>query len=195
MSMRPKSFAPGRRRFYWIASRLAVDFANTVVAADGSGDALRSRSDFSEFLAAAHVLLPATAPPAKFLARVLELRATIRRILAALVARRRLRPEWIAPVNEALRAAAGFSRLAPGKKGWVLESVNSKNQGELALAAIAASAAEIVTEGARGRVRKCGHPKCVLYFYDVSRAGRRRWCSMAVCGNRAKVAAYARRQR
>lgn len=34
-------------------------------------------------------------------------------------------------------------------------------------------------------IRQCHHPDCVLYFFD--RTGRRRWCSMAACGNRAKA--------
>jgi len=45
----------------------------------------------------------------------------------------------------------------------------------------------------RTRVRKCG--QCVLHFHDTSRKGTRRWCSMQLCGNRQKVAAYAARQR
>ncbi|XVV15448.1 CGNR zinc finger domain-containing protein [Actinoplanes sp. CA-131856] len=41
-----------------------------------------------------------------------------------------------------------------------------------------------------GRIRKCANPECRLRFYDVSKAGARRWCSMATCGNRAKYARY-----
>ncbi|WP_149180807.1 CGNR zinc finger domain-containing protein [Streptomyces sp. TRM49041] len=37
------------------------------------------------------------------------------------------------------------------------------------------------------RIRSCGNPQCVLFFYDVSKNGTRRWCSMAGCGNRAKA--------
>jgi predicted RNA-binding Zn ribbon-like protein len=43
------------------------------------------------------------------------------------------------------------------------------------------------------KVRKCAH--CVLQFYDTSKKGTRRWCSMRICGNRLKVAAYAARQK
>jgi predicted RNA-binding Zn ribbon-like protein len=44
-------------------------------------------------------------------------------------------------------------------------------------------------------VRRCANPECVLLFLDVSKTGRRRWCDMATCGNRAKAAAhYARRR-
>jgi predicted RNA-binding Zn ribbon-like protein len=37
------------------------------------------------------------------------------------------------------------------------------------------------------RIRQCDHPQCVLWFFDTSRNGTRRWCSMAGCGNRAKA--------
>jgi predicted RNA-binding Zn ribbon-like protein len=66
---------------------------------------------------------------------------------------------------------------------------------EWLLAAIARSAAELIAEGLAAPIRKCGNPVCPLYFYDASRTGRRRWCSMAVCGNRHKVAEHARRAR
>lgn len=46
------------------------------------------------------------------------------------------------------------------------------------------------------RVRACAHPDCILYFFDTSGNGGRRWCSMATCGNRAKAKRhYARVQR
>jgi predicted RNA-binding Zn ribbon-like protein len=37
-------------------------------------------------------------------------------------------------------------------------------------------------------VRQC--ERCTLWFLDVSRGHRRRWCSMTLCGNRAKAAAH-----
>lgn len=37
------------------------------------------------------------------------------------------------------------------------------------------------------RIRPCANDACVLHFYDVSKNGTRRWCSMAGCGNRAKA--------
>ncbi|MFJ3901307.1 CGNR zinc finger domain-containing protein [Streptomyces sp. NPDC090025] len=45
------------------------------------------------------------------------------------------------------------------------------------------------------RIRRCGRPDCARYFLDTSRNGTRRWCSMARCGNRAKVARHYARQR
>ncbi|MGX1130716.1 putative RNA-binding Zn ribbon-like protein [Streptomyces glaucescens] len=40
------------------------------------------------------------------------------------------------------------------------------------------------------RIRHCAHEACVLHFFDTSRNGTRRWCSMAVCGNRAKASRH-----
>ena len=45
------------------------------------------------------------------------------------------------------------------------------------------------------RVKNCEGSTCTLWFYDVSRNHTRRWCSMAVCGNRAKAAAHRARKR
>jgi predicted RNA-binding Zn ribbon-like protein len=60
-------------------------------------------------------------------------------------------------------------------------------------APVAHSASMLFADIDRNRVRKCG--QCVLHFYDTSKKGTRRWCSMQLCGNRLKVAAYAARRR
>ncbi|WP_232524336.1 CGNR zinc finger domain-containing protein [Nocardiopsis gilva] len=48
-------------------------------------------------------------------------------------------------------------------------------------------------ERAADRIRRCEGDHCVLYFFDTSRNGTRRWCSMAVCGNRAKAQRHYRK--
>lgn len=40
------------------------------------------------------------------------------------------------------------------------------------------------------RIKQCAHSQCVLFFYDTSKNGARRWHSMATCGNRAKAARH-----
>jgi predicted RNA-binding Zn ribbon-like protein len=67
------------------------------------------------------------------------------------------------------------------------------NQPEDLLAPLAHSAATLFANVDRSRVRKCD--QCVLHFHDTSKKGTRRWCSMQLCGNRLKVAAYAARRR
>jgi predicted RNA-binding Zn ribbon-like protein len=60
-------------------------------------------------------------------------------------------------------------------------------------APIAAATADLLTEVDPSRIRKC--ESCIMHFYDVSKKSSRRWCSMNICGNRVKVAAYRQRQR
>ncbi|MFI2367087.1 CGNR zinc finger domain-containing protein [Streptomyces sp. NPDC018833] len=45
------------------------------------------------------------------------------------------------------------------------------------------------------RIRACAHDACVLHFFDTSRNGTRRWCSMTLCGNRAKASRHYARTR
>jgi predicted RNA-binding Zn ribbon-like protein len=52
---------------------------------------------------------------------------------------------------------------------------------------VVAAAAELLATGDRELIRLCDGPSCNLWFYDRTRAHRRRWCSQAVCGNRDKV--------
>jgi len=55
------------------------------------------------------------------------------------------------------------------------------------------AAADLLTETEASRIRKC--ESCVVHFFDTSKKGSRRWCSMNICGNKLKVAAYQRRKR
>ena len=60
------------------------------------------------------------------------------------------------------------------------------------------SATTIAIVGASGnpeRLRVCANDLCRWVFYDESRAGQRRWCDMASCGNRAKAARHRARQK
>jgi predicted RNA-binding Zn ribbon-like protein len=52
--------------------------------------------------------------------------------------------------------------------------------------------ADLLTETELSRIRKC--ESCVIHFFDTSKKGSRRWCSMNICGNKLKVAAYQRRK-
>ncbi|WP_149548490.1 CGNR zinc finger domain-containing protein [Streptomyces marokkonensis] len=45
-------------------------------------------------------------------------------------------------------------------------------------------------DAAPDRIRRCAHEACTLHFFDTSRNGTRRWCSMASCGNRAKASRH-----
>lgn len=59
---------------------------------------------------------------------------------------------------------------------------------------VAKAIAQLVTTADFSNVKKCEGSSCVLHFLDTTRDRRRRWCSMAVCGNRAKQAAHRSRK-
>jgi predicted RNA-binding Zn ribbon-like protein len=97
------------------------------------------------------------------------------------------------PVNQILRITEGHDELITDGDSWRMEFQAREGGLDWLLAAIARSAAEIIVEGPRARLRTCANPVCGLFFSDDSRTRRRRWCSMAICGNRHKVASFARR--
>jgi predicted RNA-binding Zn ribbon-like protein len=60
---------------------------------------------------------------------------------------------------------------------------------------VAHALGELLVCEPRERLRLCASQTCLWIFLDTTRNGRRRWCDMSVCGNRAKVRAYRHRCR
>jgi predicted RNA-binding Zn ribbon-like protein len=85
-----------------------------------------------------------------------------------------------------LRATDGGSRFTVGQVGDELAQ---------ARATIAGSLAHYLADHDVGRIRVCANDGCRWRFVDRSPAGRRRWCDMRTCGNRAKVARHRARAR
>ncbi|HEY1424693.1 MAG TPA: CGNR zinc finger domain-containing protein [Candidatus Acidoferrum sp.] len=105
----------------------------------------------------------------------------------------RVESQWIEPVNEILRVTEGHDELKWDGSNWKLQFVAEHEGLEWLLAAIARSGAELIAAGPESGVQRCSNSNCQILFHDDSRTHRRRWCSMALCGNRNKVAAFARR--
>jgi predicted RNA-binding Zn ribbon-like protein len=183
-----------------IGSRLAVDFLNYA----SPGEPL-SWGRLIQFMVAAGIVshdrgaqlfaLPESDPTSaeQLLRKAQRLSVALRLIFSAIVRRQKLAPGWAEPLNEVLRITEGHDELVQQSGLWKIEFVAREGGLEWLLAAIARSAAEIITEGTHAPLKLCANPACGLFFYDDSRTHRRRWCSMAVCGNRSKVAAFARR--
>ena len=94
-------------------------------------------------------------------------------------------------INRVAHAAPLVPAMAAGtaKRVWAKPPT-----ARAALSTIARDAIELLTGPLADRVRECANPKCELVFVDSSPPGRRRWCSMDRCGNRAKTRAYRRRR-
>ena len=63
-----------------------------------------------------------------------------------------------------------------------------------AIAELVAIAVRRSADGTWRRLRACAAPDCRWVFYDNSRSGAGRWCSMSACGNRVKTARYRARR-
>jgi predicted RNA-binding Zn ribbon-like protein len=188
-----------------LGGRLAVDFANAPSYPGAPYNDL-SWEEFVGFLEASRIVstarsdqlqsLPESDPRAAhaLLTRAIHLRDSLRDIFTALVKREAISPEWTKPINDVLRITEGHDELTQIDGRWKLQLVARETGLDWLLAAIARSAAEIVIEGEAAKVRVCANPACGLFFCDKSRTRKRRWCSMAICGNRNKVASFARRR-
>ena len=83
---------------------------------------------------------------------------------------------------------ADLSPGGPGLRPYRLAPVRA------ALGVIVAGYARAVATGDWPRLRRCPAEDCAWAFWDSSAKGARRWCTMRVCGNRAKVRAFAQRK-
>ena len=183
-----------------LGGRLSLDFVNaTPTNAELPWERLiqflESASIVSAGRGAQLLSLPQSDPQAAeaLLLKARRLGSALRKVFAAMLRKQRIAGEWIEPINEILRITEGHDELVGQAGVWKIEFVAREGGLDWLLAAVARSGAEIIVEGARARLRLCANPHCGLFFYDNSRTRRRRWCSMAVCGNRSKVAAFARK--
>jgi predicted RNA-binding Zn ribbon-like protein len=189
-----------------LGRRLAVDFANLGRVFSGSAPRPLTWSALISFLQATAIVsaergsqllsLPqGDAESAEaLLSRADRLRTALRSAFSAVVRRNRPTRDSIDPINEVLRVTEGHDELVSQGSSWRLEFIARENSLDWLLAAIARSAAEIMSDHGAAQLRSCANPSCGLFFCDTSRTRKRRWCSMATCGNRHKVAAFARRR-
>ena len=99
----------------------------------------------------------------------------------------------IALVNGWAAKPPPVERLTLGADGRLAAAGVAQTAAAL-LALVARDAVELLTGPLRDRIRECEGHGCTVLFVDASRGGRRRWCSMDVCGARSKMAAYRRRR-
>ncbi len=114
------------------------------------------------------------------------------------------------PLNRLLERDEGFSRIIARQAGhdhddhdhgeqghahFVLQAARRWRSPEALLIPIGEAMARAVVEEDFAQVKACEGASCTLLFADHTRGRARRWCSMSVCGNRAKVAAHRNRRK
>jgi predicted RNA-binding Zn ribbon-like protein len=169
---------------------------NTVAIVDGQTvDFWQTDEDVLRWLEQMHLLRPDDVPALKPCAlrnAARGLRDTVRTLIAQRKADEKVDVDAL---NAFLARGHYRVQLVPAEDGGVqIERRYEPRTAEQLLMPLAESAAELLATGDFSLVRKCEHPECVLHFYDRTKSHRRRWCSMAMCGNRHKVAEFRRRQ-
>jgi len=120
-----------------------------------------------------------------------ELREVIRQ---AVLARKRGDAIDTAHLNALTRHMSSHLELVPHAGGMHAERRYEGDASWRALAPLGEAAISLLADGDFSLVRECEHEECSLWFYDRTKSHRRRWCSMAMCGNRHKVSRFRERQ-
>ena len=194
-----------RDGFLFLGNHLALDFLNTKPVQHGEPHELLP--DFSSLLCwfqAADLLSPPeashleqrwrrSASAQRALHAIRELREKIRSAVVTWEGGGRVDPSVIRGLNEVVSSYPMRTRLKSDGDSLRVELYFEAKEPHDLLAPLAHAATQLFGHTDRNRVRKCD--QCVLHFLDVSKKGTRRWCSMRLCGNRQKVAAFAARRR
>ncbi len=163
---------------------LSIDLLNTSWGPDGSADWFDDH-DAVRFFATNHgFALPSTQLPAARESLV-HVRGLIQRLFES-AASSEIDTNTVAEVNAVLQQAV-VRLTVEGDAPRI--SISNVDPG-LGLAVQALVNAVEIKGDAPKRIRGCAHESCTLWFLDVSKAGRRRWCSMDQCGNRAKASRH-----
>ncbi|CAG9171667.1 CGNR zinc finger domain-containing protein [Cupriavidus pampae] len=179
-----------------LADHPALDLLNTLERAfDAPVDRWQTDDDVWRWLERVALLpngeLPAERPKG-MLAAATSLRESLRQAVSL---RKAGGTVDVTLLNEYLAADACRTSLAPADDGKIrLARVYPTDTPMQCLVPLTLAAAELLAHGDFSLIRKCESETCSMWFYDRTRAHRRRWCSMALCGNRHKVAAYRRRE-
>lgn len=120
-----------------------------------------------------------------------RVRAALRALAERGAGSEKARADALTEINRVLGRSAGTRRLeARADGGYARTFVTVGDAFAALMVPIADSAAESLIAGELARVRRCADPRCARVFLDTTKNGRRRWCDMATCGNRAKAARH-----
>jgi predicted RNA-binding Zn ribbon-like protein len=176
----------------FIGDHPAINFINTLRTPLGEPfDVFETDEDVKGWLLRAGVPIPSKTAnwPAGTLSR--KARQLREIALKAVQSRKTGKRPSLAALNSFLQHSISHPQLAihPGSK-IEIRRVYCGETAEEFLAPIAEAVADLLANGDFDLIRHCEGDKCAMWFYDRTKAHRRRWCSPTGCGNRAKVAAF-----
>lgn len=195
-----------RGPYLFVGNRLALDFLNTDLVSNGEPiELLMDAAAVAQWMAHAGLLTVKAAkqqerawkrdPRAgKAVIAVRRFRDRLRAAVIAFKAGSSVSPEFLAEINSLLQTSPMDRAVeANGSGGYTQTLSFTPRLPDDLLGPLAEDIAMLLTGVAADRIRKC--EGCPVHFLDVSKKGSRRWCSMNLCGNKVKVAAYQQRKR
>jgi predicted RNA-binding Zn ribbon-like protein len=193
-------------KFLWLGNDPSIDFANTEIVQDGQTvDLLEKPDDLLDWMAGAEMLSSRALKDAKralsrpqlqkALNRACEYRLVLKAALENLHQHRHIYTDKaaIAETNRLLACPRTTFDLSAVEKSLQLRHNWAVTEPDDLSRPIALAFALLLTTQDAGRIRKCQNPDCVLFFLDTSKSGTRAWCSMEICGNKLRVAAFRKR--
>ena len=178
----------GAAWWYWLGGRPAFDFVNTLRERWWRNvETLVTTEDLVTWLRQASLIPGLATATDSHLQSARRLRSAIDAgILAA--TQGTLPPQaQVVAINGWLARVQPHERLVTDNGVITLTPEMPEDPVDHALHLIAQDAAAVLGTPARARARICASDSCSARFYDASRAGTRRWCSMNSCGNKAKA--------
>jgi predicted RNA-binding Zn ribbon-like protein len=188
---------------------LCLDFANTVSwrGSEAPAEHLPTYGELIRFALQTGLLSEPEARPlrreaarrpgaaTRALRKAVALREALSRTFATLASGRPPDAADLALLNASLPMALRELRVAASDRGFKWTWRGDPRELDRLLWPVARDAAVFLTSADLSRLRTCGNPRCRWVFHDGTRSGTRRWCSMAVCGNRAKLHRFRQRRR
>lgn len=165
-------------------------FVNTLDVETGV-DQLDDPDGLRAWLVTYRLLTDAT-PTARDIRRATDLREALREALAANHDRSDV-PAEVRTVLDAVAKHADLSVEFTPDRGWRTKARAPGVDG--ALGTLLSAVVDAMADGTWRRLKVCADDECRWAFYDTSRAVTGKWCTMQVCGNRAKQQAWRDRQR
>ncbi|WP_158602710.1 CGNR zinc finger domain-containing protein [Jiangella rhizosphaerae] len=161
-------------------------FVNTLDI-DAGTDALATPGDLTGWLRSASLLAGDTDAEPGDLANAVAVREALREALAANHGGEPIPSGALAVLNDAA-ARARLAATLTASDGWRARPAAGGVDG--AIGALLALVGDAMADGTWSRLKVCVNDTCRWAFYDESRARTGKWCSMQVCGNRAKQRAW-----
>ena len=180
-----------RDGFKFRSGRLALDLPATLafrLKAEPK-DLLTNPEDLVRWLVASGLVPDHVAGTEADLTAARELREALYHLAWACIHNEPFETNDLAVVNRWAAEPPPIPQLGVHGLTWTGNGIRAS------LAAIAKDAVELFGGPLAPRVRNCANKGCAILFVDTSRSGRRRWCSMSACGNKAIVGAFRLRQR